>query len=199
MKRVARYREMDLHLLQRTDSELLHIGRSDDASSLAMALGSGHAFEVRIAALFPGLGPRLPEVQRGVPGHMANGWHRARLQEALKAVVAAVTDAQAAPCNTATEPRLAACGKAGDATAMETGSSEATKAGGLEKHLEVCPYTEADRATDVVRALTEKLGKEAAAQLLRGARQCVLKGADGKKRKVLKEGCPKGKAWRLRK
>ena len=72
------------------------------------------------------------------------------------------------------------------------------RANELEKYLEACPYAEADKAADVTRALTERLGKEAAVQLLRGAKQCVLKDANGKKRKVLKEGCPKGKAWRLR-
>ena len=98
MKRVAGPREMaDLHLLRRTDNEMLHIGRSDDTSGFATALGSGHAFEVRIAALFPGLGPRLPEVQQRAPGHVANGWHRADLQEALTAVLAASTAVQAAP------------------------------------------------------------------------------------------------------
>ena len=50
MKRVASYREMDLHLLRRTDNEMLHVGRSNNASSMAASLGSGHAFEVRLAA-----------------------------------------------------------------------------------------------------------------------------------------------------
>ena len=196
MKRVAGLREMaDLHLLRRTDNEMLHIGRSDDTSGFATALGSGHAFEVRIAALFPGLGPRLPEVQQRAPGHVANGWHRADLQEALTAVLAASTGVQAAPpCETLAGPRVATeTDRAGATKACGAGASE------LEKHLEACPYTEADSAVDVARALKEKLGKEAAGHLLRGARRCVLKGVDGKKRKVLKEGCPKGKAWRMRK
>ena len=184
---------------------MLHIGHSNNAGSFAAALGNGHAFEVRIAALFPGLGARLPEVLRQAPGHVTNGWHRAGLLEALTAVTAALTPTQTLPPGETTAgPEVVPeeAGQASDAAAMET-DSDATeacsaRANELEKYLETCPYAEADKAVEVTRALTGKLGKEAAMQLLRGAKQCVLKDANGKKRKVLKEGCPKGKAWRLR-
>ena len=188
---------MDLHLLRRTDNEMLHLGRSNNASSMAAGLGSGHAFEVRIAALFPGLGPRLPEVQQRVPGHVANGWHVAGLQEALKAVLAALETAPAPA------PVPHAAGQASDA-AMETDSSETSEASSavvseLHKHLEMCPHVEADKFVDVARALTEKLGKEAAAKLLKNAKYCSLMSANGTKQKLLKEGCPRGRAWRVRK
>ena len=200
MKRVASYREMDLHLLRRTDNEMLHVGRSNNASSMAASLGSGHAFEVRLAALFPGLGPRLPEVHQRVTGHVTNGWHVAGLQDALKAVLAAWETAQAAP---APAPQVPS-GQASDTAATETDSTETTeacsaRASELQKYLEMRPYGEADKAIDVARVLTEKLGKEASVQLLKNAKHCSLMGANGKKRKVLKEGCPRGKAWRVRK
>ena len=198
---------MDLHLLRRTDSELLHLGRSNNASSFAAALGSGHAFEVQIAAMCPGLGARLPEVQRRMGGHVKNGWHSTGLHTALAAVAAAVMPAQlVAPGDTAAgvEPVQDELGKPSHATngAMETEPPKATEASEevmeLRKHLETCPYLEADKTVDVTRALRAALGKEAATRLLRGAKQCVLKGRDGKKRKVLKEGCAKGQAWRVK-
>ena len=68
----------------------------------------------------------------------------------------------------------------------------------LRKHLEPCPYIEADKVVDVAQALRARLGKGAAERLLLGARRSVLKDSCGKKRKVLKEGCPTGKAWRVR-
>ena len=206
---------VDLHLLKRTDCELLHCGRSSNAGSFAAALASGHAFEVQIAALYPGLGAKLPEVQRRMKGHVRNGWHRAGLHDALGALAAALTPQAATAFDAATEPTQAATpapagpaqeepGQASDAAeaAMETDAADKDadneRVRELRKHLEPCPYFEADKVTTVAQALRARLGNEVAARLLQGAKQSVLKDSCGKKRKVLKEGCPKGKAWRVR-
>jgi hypothetical protein len=50
----------------------------------------------------------------------------------------------------------------------------------------------------VLRALREKVGKEATELLLRGARQVTLAGADGRKRRVFKAGRTRGEALRLK-
>ena len=60
------------------------------------------------------------------------------------------------------------------------------------------PIQEADKVNAVAQALRARLGKDAAERLLLGAKQSVLKDSCGRKRKVLKEGCPTGKAWRVR-
>ena len=203
----------DLHLLKRTDSELLHCGRSSNARSFAAALANGHAFEVQIAALYPGLGAKLPEVQRRMGGHVRNGWHRVGLHDALGALAATLTPEAATALDAAAEPAPAAAptpvgpaqeepGHASDATAMETDAADedanTERVSELRKHLEPCPYKEADKVTTVAQVLRARLGKDAAERLLLGAKQSVLKDSCGRKRKVLKEGCPTGKAWRVR-
>jgi hypothetical protein len=82
---------------------------------------------------------------------------------------------------------------------METCSEEpGAEADPLHKYLEPCSIAEADKAADVRRVLREKVGKEAAGQLLRCARQVTLPGADGKKRRVFKAGRTRGEALRLK-
>ena len=82
-------------------------------------------------------------------------------------MLAALETAQTQPAPAPQVPN----GQASDA-ATETESTETTEAcsarvSELEKYLEMCPYGEADKVIDVARGLTEKLGKEATAQLLK--------------------------------
>ena len=198
-----------LHVLQRSDSELLHVARSDDATKCAAALGSDQAFDVDVAALLPGLGPWLPAAQQRLRAPVKGCWYKAPLPVVLGAVAASMEQA-AGP--------TAPAGPEGEGDAMEicegarseaglvgprgvtkaTPTAEAEGAEPLQEYLEVCSIAEADKAADVMRALREKLGKEAAKQLLRNARQVTLASADGKKRRVFKVGQVRGQALRLR-
>ena len=184
----------DLHVLRRTDSELLHVARSDDATKCAAALGSDHAFDVEVAALLPGLGPQLPRVQQHLGRPVKGCWYAAPLPLVLGAVATSMAQ-PAVPAAPAADMPVGG----GGAEAMETGSEEpGAEAEPLQQYLEPCSIAEADKAADVLRALRERVGKEAAALLLRGARQVTLAGADGKKRRVYKAGRVRGEALRLK-
>ena len=183
----------DLHVLRRTDSELLHVARSDDATKCAAALGGDHAFDVEVAALLPGLGPQLPCVQQHLGMPVKGCWYAAPLPLVLEAVAASVAQ-PAVPAAPAVDMPV------GEASveAMEGCSEEpGADADPLRQYLEPCSIAEADKAADVLRMLREKVGKEATELLLRGARQVTLAGADGRKRRVSKAGRTRGEALRL--
>lgn len=85
----------------------------------------------------------------------------------------------------------------GDATdAGSAGSSEAPD--GWQEYLEQVPILAASRATDVLHVARGRLGRKAAGQLFPRRMQTVLRGDDGKNRRVFKQGCPRGLAWRLK-
>jgi len=192
----SRQREVLAHLsvLRRTDSELLHVARSDDATKCAAALGSDQAFDVEVAALLPGLGPQLPCVQQRLGKPVRGCWYAAPLPLVLGAVATSMVQ-PAVPA----APEVAVTGGGDSVGAMETCSEEAEgEADPLQQYLEPCSIAEADKAADVLRALRQKAGKEATEQLLRGARQVTLAAADGKKRRVFKAGRTRGEALRLK-
>jgi hypothetical protein len=201
----------DLHVLRRSDSELLHVARSDDAVKCAAALSSDQAFDVQVAALLPGLGPWLPAVQQRLRAPVKGCWYAAPLPAVLGAMAASMEQAAgpAAPAgpeggDDVMEICEGVCSEAGLAgprrvtKAAPVVEGEGADADPLQEYLEVCSIAEADKAADVTRALGERLGKEAAKQLLRSARQVALAGADGKKRRVFKAGRVRGQALRLR-
>jgi hypothetical protein len=180
----------DLHVLRRTDSDLLHVARSDDAARCAAALGSGQAFEVEVAAVLPGLGAQLPAVQQRLGAPVRACWYAAPLAVVLSALAASMAQP---------EPAAAAdAGPVGGESTDAMESCEEEEAGPLQQYLEPCSIAEADKAADVLRALRERLGKQEADAVLRCARQVTLAGADGKKRRVFKAGRVRGQALRLK-
>ena len=64
---------MDLHVLKRSDSELLHIFWGDDPQELAAQLSAQQAFSVSVILSVRGVGGLLRGLK--VPGHVRNGWH----------------------------------------------------------------------------------------------------------------------------
>ena len=191
----------DLHVLCRSDSNLLHIACSDDVARCAARLDADQAFDVKIAALLPGLGCHLPAVQRHLRAPVKGHWYAVALPAALQAMAAGV-------------PHIAACGAEAAETCRdgETLSHSDSGTGAVSvgssiraevdeewrQFLEPCTIAEADRAVVVLRALREKLGKPVTKQVLRNARQVALKGSDGVKRRVWKVGHVRGQALRLR-
>lgn len=159
-----------LHVLRRTDSDLLHIGRSDNTADCALALSAEQAFDIEVCLSLPNMGEQLPALQRRLGAPVKGCWYAAALPAVLSAMASSLAEPPAAPA-----------------------SEE-----GLLQHTERCPIAEADKASDVMRALREKLGKDVADQLLRDAKQVTLAGADGKKRRVYKAGCARGQALRVR-
>jgi hypothetical protein len=169
---------MDLHLVRRADNGLLQVHRSNDAGAWAEALASGRAFEVEVLAVFPRMGERLPQVlwQLGAP--LKGNWYEEGLAAALRALLNALEDGEAATA-VAKPPTEAA--------------ADATR---LEAVLEPCKNVEADAAVVVREALSARLGKEAAKELLGGLSQVVLPDASGRKRRVFRDSG--GRALRLR-
>lgn len=179
----------NLCVLRRTDCELLHVARCDDAAACAAALRSGKAYAVEVVAVLFGLGPQLPVVQQRLALQVRCWWHAAPVAVVLSALAASMA-----------EPEPAAAADAGPvgADAMESCQEEGQEAGPLQCYLEPCSIAEADKAVDVLRALQERLGKQGAEEVLRCARQVTLAGADGRKRRVFKAGHVRGEALRLK-
>ena len=72
----------DLHVLRRSDSDLLLIHAGSTPKQLAKKLAEGHAFEVSVALTLRGFG-HLTLCQSNAPGHIRNGWLQATLEEVV--------------------------------------------------------------------------------------------------------------------
>ena len=67
-----------------------------------------------------------------------------------------------------------------------------------EDLVEPCPIAEATRAAELLGVARQKLGATEAQARFGREKQTVLRGPDGKKRRVCKTGLPRGQAWKLR-
>ena len=77
-------------------------------------------------------------------------------------------------------------------------SAEGVEGVNWEDLVEPCPIAEATRAAELLGVARQKLGATEAQARFGREKQTVLRGPDGKKRRVCKTGLPRGQAWRLR-
>ena len=77
-------------------------------------------------------------------------------------------------------------------------SAEGVEGVNWEDLVEPCPIAEATRAAELLQVARQKLGATEAQARFGREKQTVLRGPDGKKRRVCKTGLPRGQAWRLR-
>ena len=77
-------------------------------------------------------------------------------------------------------------------------STEGVEGVNWEDLVEPCPIAEATRAAELLGVARQKLGATEAQARFGREKQTVLRGPDGKKRRVCKTGLPRGQAWRLR-
>ena len=77
-------------------------------------------------------------------------------------------------------------------------STEGIEGVSWEDPVEPCPIAEATRAAELLGVARQKLGATEAQARFGREKQTVLRGPDGKKRRVCKTGLPRGQAWRLR-
>ena len=77
-------------------------------------------------------------------------------------------------------------------------SAEGVEGVNWEDLVESCPIAEATRAAELLGVARQKLGATEAQARFGREKQTVLRGPDGKKRRVCKTGLPRGQAWRLR-
>ena len=140
------------------------------------------------------MGPQLPCVQQHLGMPVKGCWYAAPLPVVLGAVATVMAQPAMPAAPVAAMPAGEESVEAMEACSEEPGAD----ADPLQQYLEPCSIAEADKAADVLRALREKVGKEATELLLRGARQVTLAGADGRKRRVFKAGRTRGEALRLK-
>ena len=80
-----------LHVLQRSDNGLLHIGVSDDPFAYADALSKDQVFEVLPVAVFPG-SDKLEAVRRCLGPALKGSWYQTSVAEAIAAVARALME-----------------------------------------------------------------------------------------------------------
>ena len=163
---------MDLHVLRRVDRDMLQPHRSNDAHAWAEALASGHAFDVEVLAVFPKMGEHLARLQWHLGPAMKGNWYKESFKTVLRALLDSLEEESKQP------------------------EAPAAPVADLESLLEPCCNVDADAMVRVREACNERLGSEAAKELLAGLKQVVLPDATGRKRRVFRDS--QGRALRLR-
>jgi hypothetical protein len=188
-----------LHVLRRTDTQIIQVACSDDAVAYAAALSKDQAFEVEVLAVLNGAGGLLEAVQRDLGPSVKGAWYNKGLGEVLASVVEALESEDSLPVEDEERPPKRQRPAQEELEAQPEPRQPTTLPAALAEHLEICRSSEAPKALEVIRALKQRLSTEAAHALLKDLHQVSVSDAAGHKRRILKPAsCARGEALRLR-